>query len=124
MHPLFLPLFTLKFVSCLRRLSLLRRPASRSNEKIALPFLMTLDIGLHELAQHVRRPPVFFLADRHKCFAQVFLYSDTDAGVFHGASLAYGYTFVYPILSLLPSQNSYSSKLSIMSINRSGAGQS
>lgn len=71
-------------------------PRLSSRKQIALPLPVALNIGLHELARHVRRSSISFLADGGERFAQVLLDPDSDAGIFHVARVPYGYTLVYP----------------------------
>ncbi len=71
-------------------------PHLSSRKQIALPLPVALNIGLHELAQHVGRSSISFLADGNERFAQAFLDPDSDAGIFHAERVPYGYTFVYP----------------------------
>lgn len=70
----------------------------KHRKQVALPHLVPCDVGLHEVAQHVGSLPVFCLAGGNKCGAKLFFDSYADASVLHVASLAHGYTDVYPFM--------------------------
>lgn len=79
-------------------------PSLSSHEQIALALPMTLDIGLHELAQHLRSMSVLGQTDLLERLSEFPFDTDAKANVFarYIGKLLHGYTFVYPFMSIKP----------------------